>query len=107
MNAAVKIVIGLILIVAGFGLFVDSVLWNYGGKLTGISITWWHNFVVVVTGIIPAFLILIGLFVVWLEADELKAEKEISSDAGTASEVKEAVAKDKPVARKRGRKRKQ
>ncbi|MFH0956291.1 MAG: hypothetical protein V1813_00350 [Candidatus Aenigmatarchaeota archaeon] len=106
MHAIVKILIGLLLIVAGFGLFVDSVLWNYGGRLTGMSIAWWHNFVVVVTGIIPAFLILIGLFVVWLEADELKAEKEISSEAGTAKEVKEAVAsEDKPV-RKRGRKKK-
>jgi hypothetical protein len=106
MNAAVKILIGLVLIAVGFGLFVDSVLWNYCGRLTGISIAWWHNFVVVVTGVIPAFLILVGLFVVWLEADELKAEKEMGSESGTASEVKEAVASDAKPVKKRGRKKK-
>jgi hypothetical protein len=105
MHAIVKILIGLLLIVAGFGLFVDSVLWNYVGRLTGMSISWWHNFVVVVTGIIPAFLILIGIFVVWLEADELKAEKEIGSESGTAKEVKEAVASEAKPVRKKGRKK--
>jgi hypothetical protein len=106
MHAAVKILVGLFLIVVGFGLFVDSV---YGNRWTGIGINWWHNFVVVVTGVIPAFLILIGLFVVWLEADELKADKEMGSEAGTADEakeVKEAVSQKAEEKPKRGRKKK-
>ncbi|MCD6495788.1 MAG: hypothetical protein J7K54_00805 [Candidatus Aenigmarchaeota archaeon] len=89
MHAAVKILIGLFIIAVGFGLFVDSV---YGNKWTGISISWWHNFVVVVTGVIPALLILAGLFVVWLEADELKASKEFSLEEEKVEEdVKKAV----------------
>lgn len=89
MHAAVKILIGLIIIAAGFGLFVDSV---YDNRWTGVSVSWWHNFLVVVTGVIPALLILAGLFVVWLEADELKAEKEIKEDTKSADEaVKKAV----------------
>jgi chromate transport protein ChrA len=98
MHAAVKILIGLLFIVVGFGLFVDSV---YGNRWTGISISWWHNFVVVVTGVIPAFLILVGLFVVWLEADELKAEKEMGAEEETTEEVKRAVAPKKRAVRKK------
>jgi len=104
MHAAVKILIGLLIIVAGFGLFVDSA---YGNRWTGVSIDWWHNFVVVVTGVIPAVLILAGLFVVWLEADELKAEKEVSEDFETSDEdVKKAVAPKKAVKRKARKPRK-
>ena len=40
------------------------------------GIDWLGNFIVVITGIIPIFLILLGLFIVWLEADELKSAKE-------------------------------
>jgi chromate transport protein ChrA len=90
MHAAVKIIIGLLIIVAGFGLFVDSV---YGNQWTGIGINWWQNFKVVITGLIPPLLILIGLFVVWLEADELKAEKELGEEFKASNEdVKKAVA---------------
>jgi chromate transport protein ChrA len=89
MHAAVKILLGLVIIAIGFGLFVDSV---YGNKWTGISIAWWTNFKVVLTGVIPPLLILIGIFVVWLEADELKAGKELEAESEPAQEVKRAVA---------------
>ncbi|UCD02838.1 MAG: hypothetical protein JSV63_03585 [Candidatus Aenigmatarchaeota archaeon] len=101
MHAAVKIIIGLFIIVVGFGLFVDSV---YGNRWTGVNINWWNNFKVVVTGFIPPLLILIGLFIVWLEADELKAGKELSEEFKTSDEaVKKAVASKAP--RKRATRR--
>lgn len=75
MHAAVKIIIGLILVLIGLGLFVDSVYPLSGVKGT-FGIDWLGNFIIVLTGTIPIFLILIGLFVVWLEADELKTAKE-------------------------------
>jgi len=99
MHAAVKILVGLLIIVVGFGLFVDSV---YGNKWTGISINWWQNFKVVLTGVIPPLLILMGLFIVWLEADELKAEKELSEEFDTSNEeVKKAVAPKKKARKKK------
>ncbi len=99
MHAAVKILIGLLIIVVGFGLFVDSV---YANKWTGITINWWQNFKVVITGVIPPLLILVGLFIVWLEADELKAEKEISEELTASNEdVKKAVAPKKKTAKKK------
>lgn len=73
MHAAVKVIIGIIILLIGLGLFVDSA---YDNAITGVKINWLENFVIVLTGIIPIFLILIGLFVIWLEVDELKAEKE-------------------------------
>ncbi len=73
MHAAVKAIIGIIILVIGLGLFVDSA---YNNAITGVEIHWLENFVIVLTGIIPIFLILLGLFVIWLEVDELKAEKE-------------------------------
>ncbi len=76
MNAAIKILIGLILIAIGLGLFVDSI-----SPIVGTSDwfpgDWLTNFLVVLTGFVPPFLIVIGLFVVWLEIDEIKADREI------------------------------
>ena len=72
MHPAGKIIIGLILIIIGLGLFLDSVT-----PIVGTGIEWITNFIIVLTGIIPIFLIIIGLFIVWLEVDELKAQKEL------------------------------
>ena len=93
MHAAIKILIGLLIIVIGFGLFVDSPTIGMWNSITGIN--WWNNFVIVVTGVIPALLILLGLFIVWLEADEIKAEKAIESETDTAADVKQAVSEKK------------
>ena len=84
MHPAAKIIVGLILILIGLVLFVDSVIPLSGELGTAIGeyrINWLDNFLIVLTGVIPIGLILVGLFVVWLEADELKAQKEISQPA--------------------------
>jgi hypothetical protein len=75
MHAAIKILLGLVFILIGLGLFVDSV-YPISGTEGTFGIDWLNNFIVVVTGVIPIFLILLGLFVVWLEADELKSSKD-------------------------------
>ena len=95
MNAAAKLLIGLILIAIGLGLLIDSVLPILGGKGT-LGIDWFGNFIVVLTGVIPPFLILLGLFVVWLEMDEMKAEKELKRE-----EEKAKKAEEKPKPRKK------
>ena len=83
MHPGAKILIGLVLIVVGLGLFVDEI-----SPVVGLNIKWLTNFIIVLTGFIPAFLIVIGLFIVWLEIDELKAERELR-----AEEEKEKKAK--------------
>jgi len=75
MNAAAKVLVGFILIIIGLGLFVDSI-----SPILGTNVEWLTNFVIVLTGVIPIFLILIGLFVVWLEIDELKTQQEMKKE---------------------------
>ena len=91
MNAAIKVLIGLVFIIIGLGLLVDSVIPIMGIAGT-LGINWFNNFIIVLTGLIPPFLILLGLFVVWLEVDEMKAEKELRKEEEKAKEEKE----DKP-----------
>lgn len=75
MHVAVKVLIGLILIIIGLALFVLSPM-----PILGYTIDWIRNFVIVLTGVIPIFLIVVGLFVVWLELDELKAQRELARE---------------------------
>lgn len=75
MGAALKVLVGLILVIIGLGLFVDDIY-----PIVGLGINWISNLFIVITGIIPLLLILLGLFVMWLEIDELKAQKEINKE---------------------------
>ena len=89
MGAGVKIVIGLILTLVGLGLFADEIY-----PVIGTNINWIGNFVIVLTGVIPILLILLGLFIVWLEADELKVQKELSKETKETKPEKEEVKKE-------------
>ena len=86
MHAAVKLVIGLVFVIVGLMLLVpgnwvpDRVdeIRNIGEY----NFDWSSQFVTVLQGSIPPFLILIGILVVWIEAEELKAPEipEIDED---------------------------
>ena len=95
MHAMIKVLLGLVLIGVGLALFVDSVYPMVDIPVIS-NIDWLGNFIVLLTGFIPPFLIIIGLFVVWLEIDEIKAEKEIR-----AEEKKEKKEKEKPKSSKK------
>ncbi len=92
MNAALKILLGLILIAIGLGFFVDSIT-PIVGTSNWFPGDWLTNFLVVLTGFIPPFLIIIGLFVVWLEIDEIKAEREIRAEEEKEKKEKPKKAK--------------
>jgi uncharacterized membrane protein YdbT with pleckstrin-like domain len=77
MGAATKIILGLVLIVIGLGLFVDSVKQFLPNA---IHWPWLESFKTLVLGVVPIFLILLGLLVVWLEVDEMKMEKELRKE---------------------------
>ncbi len=74
MNATLKLVIGLIIVIVGLALFVDSVY----DVIPGISIRWWNNFLLVASGVVPLLLIIGGGFVIWLEIDEIKTSRQFS-----------------------------
>jgi predicted tellurium resistance membrane protein TerC len=92
MHAAVKVLLGLILVAIGLGLFVESYSPIFNIPIIS-SIDWLGNFVIVLTGFIPPFLILIGLCVVWLEIDEIKAEREIRAEEEKEKKDKSKKAK--------------
>ena len=65
MGAMLKILIGAILVIAA----VSYVYTNQYGA--------WSDFLTVVNGTVPAFVGLIGLFVIWLELDEIKISRSL------------------------------
>ena len=103
MHAAVKVIIGILILLIGLGLFVDSA---YDNAITGVPINWLENFVIVLTGMIPIFLILIGLFVIWLEVDELKAEKEFRIEEEKSEKKQETETKPPAKPKKTAKKKK-
>ena len=72
MDVMFKILIGAILI-------VGSVWWVLQGSSQYIGRSGVQDFIAIVNGGLPPLVFLIGLFVVWLELDELRIEKELSS----------------------------
>lgn len=71
-GAIVKIIIGAILIIA-------SVWWVLQGSTQFLGRSGLQDLITILNGGIPPVIFLIGLFVVWLELDELRIEKELSS----------------------------
>jgi len=58
--------------VIGAALLIASVAYVYTDQYGA-----WGDFLTVVNGIVPAFVALIGVFILWLELDELKVRKEL------------------------------
>ncbi len=86
MGAAIKVLIGLILLAIGLGLFADSSGLGFWKSVTGID--WLGSFLTVLAGVIPIFLILLGLLIIWLEVDEIKMEKELKKEEKKESKGK-------------------
>ena len=59
-----KIILGIILVIIGLWLLIPV---TWGGR------EWWPQFVTVIIGVLPIFLIFIGAILVWIESEELKA----------------------------------
>ena len=64
MHPIVKVLFGAILLVGGIAVTYQFTL---------------NDFYAVVKGIVPPFVALLGLFIMWLELDELRIEKEMKS----------------------------
>lgn len=70
MRAEGKVLAGIILVVA-------STWWILQGSQMYIGRSGVADLKTVINGIVPALVFLLGIFVVWLEFDEMKIEKEI------------------------------
>ena len=64
MHPIIKVLFGAILLVVGVAIIYQYTL---------------DDFYVVAKGIVPPIIALLGLFIMWLELDELRIEKEMKS----------------------------
>lgn len=72
MHPAAKIIIGLILIVASIYYIVRGV--------PGYFEPGWPALLTVIKGLVPLGVLFIGIFIVWLEWDELRIERELKAE---------------------------
>lgn len=77
MNTLLKLLIGVILLVVPLGMYAYEIMNSMGGVL-GLKLL--QSLGILLQGSVPLFVMLIGLFVVWLELDELKMEKELKKE---------------------------
>lgn len=73
MGAGAKLLLGLVLLVVGLYLIAPSEVINKPA-VAGVSLDWWDEFLNLLQGAIPPFLILLGVLIVWIEGEELKAK---------------------------------
>lgn len=81
MHPVGKIIIGIILI-------VGSVWWVIQGSGRFLFRSGIQDFLTVVNGALPPIVFLIGVFVVWLELDEIRIERELATEEKKAKKGK-------------------
>ena len=64
MHAAIKILFGAILLIGSIAYIYTN---QYGA---------WADLLTVINGVVPALVAMLGLFLIWLELDELKVKSE-------------------------------
>ena len=106
MNTLIKLLVGVVLLVIPLGMYAFELM---NGVSQGIdlpilgTVKLWESLVTLLVGSIPAIAMLIGLFIVWLELDELKIEKELKKEEEKeeAEKIKKKVTTSKPKTKKR------
>ena len=89
MHPAGKLLIGVILLVVPLGLYAYEFMYEpLTVPGTGISLHLLRSLWTVLQGIIPPFLIVIGLFIIWLELDEWRIERELKMEEKKAKRKK-------------------
>ena len=77
MHPLVKLLIGIILLVVPLGLYVYEFMYGQQFSIFGYNIYLLKSLWTVLQGMIPPFLMVIGLFIIWLELDEWRIEREL------------------------------
>ena len=88
MNPLVKVFLGVILLVAPLALYAYEFLYHTNFTIMGIELNLLGSLWVMIQGIVPLGLMLVGLFIVWLELDEWRIEKELKSEEKKKSKKK-------------------
>ena len=83
MHIVAKIIIGILLV-------IGSAWWVAQGSQAFIARSGIADLITVINGALPVLVFVLGIFIVWLELDELRIERELK-----AEEEKEKKAKRK------------
>jgi len=91
MHVLFKLLIGVILLVVPLGLYAYEFMYPQQQlyvPVLDIPVNLKSSLWTVLQGMIPPFLILIGLFIIWLELDEWRIEKELKAEEKKAKKKK-------------------
>jgi hypothetical protein len=80
LHPIVKIIIGAILV-------IGSVYYIINGFPPYLNPTW-DELLVVLKGAVPPLVFLLGIFIIWLELDELRIERELKEEERKAKKKK-------------------
>jgi len=80
MHPAIKMLIGIIFLIVPLGLYAYEFMYGEHFSILGINVYLLKSLWTVLQGIIPPFFIVIGVFIIWLELDEWKIEKELKTE---------------------------
>lgn len=95
MNSLVKIFLGLILLIAPLVLYAYEFLYHTNFTIMGIELNLLGSLWIVIQGIVPPILMLVGLFIIWLELDEWRIERELKPEEKKEEKPKEKKEKKK------------
>jgi len=108
-NTFGKLLIGVILLVVPLGMYAYELM---NGISNGIvlpvigKIYLWESLITMIVGFLPGLLLLIGLFIVWLELDEWKIERELKkAEEEEKEEKKEKKSKKSKKKKKKSKKK--
>ncbi len=89
MHALAKVFIGIVLFLVPLVLYAYEYLYHVNPTFMGIQFNLLGSLWIVLQGIIPPMLMILGLFVVWLELDEWKIDRELKAEEKKQSKKKE------------------
>jgi len=75
LNALIKILLGAVFVIGSIWWVLQGSDQFFNTPRKGIN-----DLITVVNGLLPPFVAVIGLFIVWLELDELKIESELKKE---------------------------
>jgi predicted tellurium resistance membrane protein TerC len=91
MHPLAKLLIGIVLLLVPLGLYAyEYTVGAIYPRVNLLSSLW-----TVIQGIIPPFLMVIGLFIIWLELDEWRIEKELKEEEEKEKKKKKGKKEEK------------
>ena len=80
MHPAIKMLIGFIFLIVPLALYAYEFMYGQNFSILGVNLYLLKSLWTVIQGIIPPIIIVMGIFIIWLELDEWRIEKELKME---------------------------